>query len=644
MPIANHDQSPPDDDDHDLPKEFISAVSEVRPIDRSLVERLDSASWMPDVVVLGLLFLMVFGSGLIHIESFPPLFFDEGWTVCVARTWVEIGHYGCLLRGEPAPPSLAAHFPVVASVAASFTLFGVGVWQTRLVGLLYTFGAFLLLYLLTRRLYGRSVAIAALALLMLVPLKWSIHPLYIGRQVLGEMPLLCFLLAGFVCFLRSRQRPLWLVAAIVCWALALMTKAQVAPFLLVSFAGAMVLLGLRRAQGRQSIAALALLMLVPLKWSIHPLYIGRQVLGEMPLLCFLLAGFVCFLRSRQRPLWLVAAIVCWALALMTKAQVAPFLIVSFAGAMVLLGLRRNWSAVRGLGIAMIGSWSGFRILIEAKSWLLSGHTMAHPPIDGMTEAIALVFVPAIRLETIQLLFVSWAEYPLGLAYAAWRVHRTSGSQDQASLEQTTQTMLVLLAGSWLAWFAFLSAGEPRYALPGLFLAAPFTAVLFYDTTRGFNVAFVSSALLGLVQRRRVTSEGLKAVVVVVLLLVMGWVALQERYAFRAREDDRDLFAVTQYLHSATPTTALIETYDSELFLFLNRPYTYALPRHLVEIIRREQGQPQVVTYDPLQSKPDYLVVGEYGRWAGFYKPLIAQNRVRLVTTIGRYQIYEPVRS
>lgn len=550
MPIANHDQSPPDDDDHDLPKEFISAVSEVRPIDRSLVERLDSASWMPDVVVLGLLFLMVFGSGLIHIESFPPLFFDEGWTVCVARTWVEIGHYGCLLRGEPAPPSLAAHFPVVASVAASFTLFGVGVWQTRLVGLLYTFGAFLLLYLLTRRLYGRSVAIAALALLMLVPLKWSIHPLYIGRQVLGEMPLLCFLLAGFVCFLRSRQRPLWLVAAIVCWALALMTKAQV----------------------------------------------------------------------------------------------APFLIVSFAGAMVLLGLRRNWSAVRGLGIAMIGSWSGFRILIEAKSWLLSGHTMAHPPIDGMTEAIALVFVPAIRLETIQLLFVSWAEYPLGLAYAAWRVHRTSGSQDQASLEQTTQTMLVLLAGSWLAWFAFLSAGEPRYALPGLFLAAPFTAVLFYDTTRGFNVAFVSSALLGLVQRRRVTSEGLKAVVVVVLLLVMGWVALQERYAFRAREDDRDLFAVTQYLHSATPTTALIETYDSELFLFLNRPYTYALPRHLVEIIRREQGQPQVVTYDPLQSKPDYLVVGEYGRWAGFYKPLIAQNRVRLVTTIGRYQIYEPVRS
>ena len=508
------------------------------------------ASWGTDLAVAACLFLMVFSSGLIHIQSFPPLFFDEGWTVCVARTWVESGHYGCLLMGEPAPPSLAAHFPVVASVAASFSLLGVGVWQTRVVGLLYTFGALLLLYAVTRRLYGRSVAIAALALLILVPLKWSIHPLYLGRQVLGEMPLLFFLLAGFVCFLRSARRPLWLAAAIVCWAFALMTKAQV----------------------------------------------------------------------------------------------APFLIASFAGTIVSLSLRRNWAAAREMVVIMIGAWGGFRFLIEAKNWLLNGHTMPHPSTDGMTEAIALVLVPAIRLETIQYLFVAWVEYPLGLAYAAWRLHRMSASGAKVSLEQTAQIMLVLLSGSWLAWFAFLSAGEPRYALPGLVLAAPFTVLLFRDATNGFNVGYLLRTLAELVPGRRVTAQGLKAAVVVVLLAIMGWGALQERYAFRAREDDRDLFAVTQHLNTTTLPTALIETYDSELFLFLNRPYTYALPIHLVEIIRREQGQAQVVTYDPLQHHPDYLVVGEYGRWSGFYKPLIAQNRVRLVTTIGRYQIYEPVRS
>ena len=157
------------------------------------------------------------------------------------------------------------------------------------------------------------------------------------------------------------------------------------------------------------------------------------------------------------------------------------------------------------------------------------------------------------------------------------------------------------------------------------------------------MAFLARSLAGLLERRRVTGQGIKAVVVVMLLVMMGWVAVQERYAFRAREDDQDLFAVTNYLNTATPPTALIETYDSELFLFLQRPYTYAPARVLVEIIRREQGETKGVTYDPLESRPDYLVLGEYGRWAGFYKPLIAQNRVRLVTSIGRYQIYEPVR-
>ena len=550
MPTTSLHPLLPHDDDDALPGTIGSVDARVRLTDPSPAERRDSASWGTDLVVAACLFLTVFGSGLIHIQSFPPLWFDEGWTVCVARTWVESGHYGCLLRGEPAPPSLAAHFPVVASVAASFALFGVGVWQARVVGLLYTFAALLLLYAVARRLFGRLVAITSLALLILVPLKWSIHPLYLGRQVLGEMPLLCFLLAGFVCFLRSAHRPLWLVGAVGCWSLALMTKAQM----------------------------------------------------------------------------------------------APFLIASLAGTIVILILRRNWSVVRQLTVVLIGSWAGFRFLIEAKNWLLSGHTMAHPSIDGMTEAIALVFVPAIRMETIQYLFVAWAEYPLGLAYAAWRLHRTSASRDENSVERTGQIILLLLAGSWLAWFAFLSAGEPRYALPGLFLAAPFTAFFFHEATKGFHVRSLLRTVAELVRGSRVTAQGLEAAVVVMLVAIMGWGAVQERYAFRAREDDRDLVAVTQYLNTATPPTALIETYDSELFLFLNRPYTYAMPIHLVEIIRREQGQAQAVTYDPLQHSPDYFVVGEYGRWAGFYKPLIAQNRVRLVTTIGRYQIYEPVRS
>src|SRR5574338_537443 len=97
--------------------------------------------------------------------------------------------------GSTRPPSVATPLVwtdtgtrfIVASVAASFRLFGVGVWQARLVGLLYTYGAFLLLYHLADRLYGRKTAMAALILVILFPLKWQIHPLIVGRQVLGGL-------------------------------------------------------------------------------------------------------------------------------------------------------------------------------------------------------------------------------------------------------------------------------------------------------------------------------------------------------------------------------------------------------------------------------------------------------------------------
>lgn len=519
----------------------------------NLMSRIERASTTTDFITVGLLLLVVIGSGLVHLDSFPPLWFDEGWTVCVARTWVETGHHGCLLRGEPAPPSLAAHFPVIASVAASFKLFGIGIWQARVVGLLYTFGALLLLYIVARRIYSRPVAIAALLLLIVVPLKWSIHPLFIGRQVLGEMPMLCFLLAGFACVLRSEKQRGWLAAAIVCWSLA----------------------------------------------------------------------------------W-------W-----TKGQLAPFFVASLTGTAMWAGLRGDWFTVRRVAVLLGGSWAGYRLLVATKDLLLAGHTMPHPPVDGMTEVIALVLVPSIRLETIRHMLATWPEYTIGLGYAAWGLWRPASSSRSRSiepLERTVGVMLLILSISWLAWFAFLCAGEPRYAVPGLFIAAPFAAAMLYEFTHGFSVTFLWRALSALLRTRPITREGIQAAVVVALLAVMGWVAIQERYAFRAREDERDLFALTDYLRAATPSTALIETYDSELFLFLDRPYTYAPPKVLVDVIGHEQYPEWPVTYDPLEAKPDVLVVGEYGRWAGFYKPLIQQGRIRLVATIGRYQVYEPVGS
>ena len=103
--------------------------------------------------------LVLFSSA--SLENFPGLWSDEGWTLCVARTWVERGHYGCLLNGQPASSAWSAHLPIVAFIALSFKLFGVGIWQGRIVGMVFSIGAFWLLWSPTEKMDDGLTASAA---------------------------------------------------------------------------------------------------------------------------------------------------------------------------------------------------------------------------------------------------------------------------------------------------------------------------------------------------------------------------------------------------------------------------------------------------------------------------------------------------
>src|SRR3989442_8287149 len=146
--------------------------------------------------------LALLAIGLWNLSS-PPLWWDEGWTLSVARNWVERGHYGRLLAGQPAPPGLEAAISVTGPVALSFYLFGVGIWQGRLVGVLFMLATLGMTYYLARLLYDRSVAVGTLMALLLLSTHPPLHPLFMGRTVLAEMPMLFYLLSGYVFFLLT---------------------------------------------------------------------------------------------------------------------------------------------------------------------------------------------------------------------------------------------------------------------------------------------------------------------------------------------------------------------------------------------------------------------------------------------------------
>ena len=194
------------------------------------------ARWTWKKTVVGVLLVaLVLWMSLANLESVPPLWWDEGWTLSVARNWVELGHYGQLLDGQPRSAGLSAAFPVVAPIALSFRLFGVGIWQGRLVGVLYMFASLALIYCLARRLYSRPVAVGTLGVLLLMPVSERLHPILIGREALGEMPAIFYLLTGYLClFLALRGRAWLLVPAMLAWGIAVRAKGEVPPFWLVS--------------------------------------------------------------------------------------------------------------------------------------------------------------------------------------------------------------------------------------------------------------------------------------------------------------------------------------------------------------------------------------------------------------------------
>ena len=100
-----------------------------------------------------------------------------------------------------------------------------------------------------------------------------------------------------------------------------------------------------------------------------------------------------------------------------------------------------------------------------------------------------------------------------------------------------------------------------------------------------------------------------------------------------------------FLNSQTRAGALIETYDSELFFLLNRPYHYPPDQILVELIRRTflYEDNTRIDYDPLGANPDYLVVGPHSKQWRLYEDVLKTGAFHFVRSFPRYVIYERVR-
>jgi hypothetical protein len=500
------------------------------------------ALWRRLAAPLSALLLLL--AGLWRLDDVPS-WWDEGWTLTVARTWVERGFYGRLRAGELAPAGLQADFSVTAPAALGMRLFGVGMWQGRLFGLLLALAALGMYVYLARRLYGGRVAAATLAVLLLTPVHPQMHALLMGRLALAEMPMLAYLMAGLILTLWGLERSRW---------------------------------------------------------------------------------------------WLIPAALLWGVAVNSKSQALPFWLVSLLAPLALCALGRRWGAAGALGAALAGGLAAARALPLARDRLLAGRTLPPEPISGLYEVTGAVLAAPARWQALKILLLFGLPATAGTAYALWVWWRRR--PDWCAPADLVRLALLTLAASWLGWFGLLSAGFERYLFPALFFAAMFTALLLERLSSGFDLAGVlRRAALALRPEGR-TRAALAAWAALLFLAATVPLTLLTVYQQYITQADRSNFAVAEFLNTRTPPAELVETYDSELFVLLQRPYHYPPDQLHVELNRRLfLRQPVPIGYDPLAADPDYLAVGWFNRMWGTYDAALASGQFREVFRSGDYVVY-----
>lgn len=183
---------------------------------------------------------------------------------------------------------------------------------------------------------------------------------------------------------------------------------------------------------------------------------------------------------------------------------------------------------------------------------------------------------------------------------------------------------------------------PRYLFPAVFVAGPFTATLLRDLTQGFRPAFIVEHLVAPLRIRRLTRQS--AGVWLATLLVATTLPLTLlSYWQHFTADERAVFRVAAFLNTQTPPDALIETYESELHVLLDRRYHYPPDQVHVELNRRSLlGQETPVEYDPLAANPTHLVTGRFASGNALYADVIASGAFREILRDGRYIVYERV--
>lgn len=476
--------------------------------------------------------------GIWRLDHYPRTWFDEGSYLEVSRNIASDGDY--FSRGPDGTrdfaPVIAVGPTVLLPAAVAQDWLGSSLWSGRFVAVIYLMTASAAIYVLSRRLFGSRAAVATMVILFAMPaLDW----LGTGRQLLGEVPAVLFLIVGASLAFRARSMRAAALAGGVL-GLALVTKGQ---YLVV-----------------------------------------------LPLTILLVCGFDYF-GSRARP-------VRWYAALGGAAALTYAL-----WGVVLLNLIGEGSIVEN-----------YRILRDT-----SGGSILVFDIDRMRAALTMILGP-------RSLFLVVPSVVFGL-YLIIR--------EAAPGRRLVLTALTTFQVCWLAWFAMASIAWPRYAFPALVVSAIYAGAM---ATGLFDSVVSWWPIRGTRRSSRQIAAGISIALIGTLVLVGA--AGQISPVFLADEQEPQEFAAM--LDRVVPPREVVDGWEPEINFLIEREMQYPPNGSLDRVVRSAWlGSSDDVDLSGSLST-DYLVVGHFGHWVGVYDVAIDSGEYRLLLSHEGFDLYQRI--
>lgn len=514
-----------------------------------------SMTW-PRVLLFAGVGLVVAFLLLYKLTDYPKTWFDEGSHLHVPKALVTMGvyadysseglrHYG---------PTIGVGPTVMLPIAGVFQVAGVGLLPARLVMVAYLALTLVLMFLLARALLGVRAAWVVAALLLTSP---AIDMVEFGRQVLGEVPGLAFMAAGFLLwFGRWRQFRIWeLLLVGLLLGLSVVTKYQ---YLLV-LGGALLL-----------------------AWGMNLVWF------KQPQRLFLVPGIV-------------------------------------------------------TGV-VFGLWQLFTLVYLGPATI--GENLAS--LREFTAGAAAVFSPTLMLRSLGELFSAksflWLLFPALLYSLYWlaRPHGVITALAPATPAEDRRRQLAILYGLViinLLWYVVASVSWLRYAFVGLAFASFFVALTFANLTANFDLIGLWRAAQDRTQRLRGVA-GLALLLLLAALIVAPGARLAVRIATAPPDDSAQMATL---MDATVPHTALVETWEPQIGFLTDHRYHYP-PQLLLNRTVRQMwlGEATVADlYDFTALNPEYVLIGEFSRWVDVYpQARLAAAGYRQVASLGQYELYQ----